>query len=482
MIKQIDKYVLNIYLRPFVLIFIVLFFLLISTILWSEMERIVGKGLDFFTISKLFFLLGLTVVQIALPITILWASIMAIGELGENYELSALKASGIPLYRIILPLFLLSVFMSIGLFFFLDKVTPAAQKKAKNLLIDITEKKPTLSFKEGVFITGIPGIRIKVKSIFGDNKELLSEVFIHKDANFYEDNYTIVSKRGIFKSAENRGFIKLQLFDGYIYNKKFPANNHTERLRQKNQTVKFDTLIQYFDVSELLSNSNDNFEITNYYKFFDNNKIKKLTDSLILVTNKFDKEQTQNNYIQLHNDYILINDTIKKSIMPINLNILEKRTKEDLLRNIKNIISQKKISNESQIEYFKTRQKELNKVIFYYNSNFSYPLICIVFFLIGSSLGAIIRKGGLAVPFLVSTVIFLIFWILNLTGESLSLINRINPKFGPWLGIIFLSPLSLIFTYMAVTDSQFFNIDNYLNPFKNIITKFVKNKEHKRYQ
>ncbi len=482
MIKKVDKYILSIYLGPFLLIFSVLFFLLISVFLWAEMEKIVGKGLDLWTISKLLFLSGLTVVQIALPITILWSSIMALGNMGENYELSALKAAGVPLSRVLLPLFILTIFMSIGLYFFLDRVTPATQKKAKNMLLDITRKKPTLSFQEGVFINGIPGFRIKVGDIYGDNNQYLKNIFIHKDANAYENDNTVIAKKGIFEAAEDPRYLKLQLFNGYVYESQVSGIDNLEREKQKNQSVKFDTLIQYFDISQLLDNEDGKYEVTNYYKFFNNNRLKTVIDSIkksTIVEDKVLAESNYQNFVYKPNDK---QKHIKFLFPPIDLACINKTEKENIYTFIKDDIKIYQDRNLVQIDYLKNRKKQFSRIVFYLNSNYSFPIICIIFFLIGSSLGAIIRKGGLAVPFLVSTVIFLIFWVFNLIGENLSLINTINPSFGPWLGIFVLAPISIFFTYKAVTDSELFNIDNYLNPIRNIIAKFVKNKEHSRYR
>ena len=481
MIKKIDKYILKVYLSPFLLIFSVLFFLLISIFLWTELEKIIGKGLDFWTIAKLLFLLGATVVQIALPITILWSSIMALGNMGENYELSALKASGIPLHRVISPLFILTIFMSIGLYFFLDHVMPSTQKKARNMLFEIATKKPTLNFREGVFISGIPGFKIKVGNIYGDNNQFLGDIFIHKNANNFENNNTIIAKNGIFEPAEDPRYLKLQLFNGYVYENQFSEMDYSQKIKQKNQSVKFDTLIQYFDISELMRN--DKFEITNYYKFYNNKKLKTVIDSMKNTYQKEDSFFVAN----INQNFVQINKTKKiqnklKKWQPIGLNKINKEQKGFLYNRVKQKIEDRKRNNERRIDYLKERNKELNRIIFHLNTNYSFPTICLIFFLIGSSLGAIIRKGGLAVPVIVSTVVFMIFWTCNLAGENLSLVGKLNPTFGAWLGVSVIGPLSLFFTYKAVTDSEMFNIDNYLNPIRNLIAKFDKNKEHERYQ
>jgi lipopolysaccharide export system permease protein len=481
MIKKIDRYILRVYIAPFLLIFSVLFFMLMSVFIWAELEKVLGKGLGFWTILKLFFLLGLTVVQIALPITVLWSSIMAMGNLGENYELSALKASGIPLYRTMLPIFVLTIFMSIGLYFFLDRITPSTQKKARNMFYELTQKKPTLSFREGVFINGIPGFRIKVNDIYGENDEYLKDIFIHKDANNDEDNHTIIAKNGIFAPAEDSRYLKLQLFNGYVYENKMKGLSDPEKDSQKNQAVKFDTLIQYFDISALFANDSHNYQAYNHFKFFNNNKLKKVIDSMRVANSK----EIQNLSKSTYTSFIIpvtTNRNENKAKPKFDLSKLNSKTKKMLHESVKQFIENEKMNALAKTNHLKEKQKELSRITFHYNTNHSFPISCIVFFLIGSSLGAIIRKGGIAVPFLVSSFVFLIFWILNLVGDNLSLTGRINPSFGPWLGIMVLSPLSLFFTYKAVTDSALFNIENYLNPFRNLVAKFIKTKEHQRYQ
>lgn len=163
---------------------------------WQEMEKFAGKGLSWITITELLLYLGINVIQLVLPLSILLGSIMTFGGFGERYELAAMKASGISLIRIFLPMFTLVVLMSIGLYYFGDYVMPYSQRKAQNLSYNIVKANPTLQFTEGVFIEGIPGFSMKISEISGEESDQLKDVFIYQGGGYDDDKRTIIAKRG----------------------------------------------------------------------------------------------------------------------------------------------------------------------------------------------------------------------------------------------------------------------------------------------
>lgn len=205
--KILDRYIIKTFFGPFLFIFSVLFFIFMVNIIWIRLAQFTGKGLSYWEILKLLSYLGVSVVTLVLPLTILLSSIMTFGEFGERYELAAMKAAGISLTRIMMPLFITSLIFSIILFFFSNNIVPDFQRKAKNMLYNITATKPALNFTPGQFISQIPGYSVKFDKITGENGENLDGVFIHKMANSYEDQQSIVSKKGKFVPASNRNFL-----------------------------------------------------------------------------------------------------------------------------------------------------------------------------------------------------------------------------------------------------------------------------------
>ena len=267
MFKILDKYIIKSFFGPFLFIFSVLFFIFIVNIVWIQLGQFIGKGLTYFEIFKLLFYFGVSVVNLVLPLTILLASIMAFGDLGEKYELAAMKAAGISLTRVMLPLFFVTMFLSVLLFFFSNNIIPDFQKKAKNMLYNIALTKPALNFAPGQFIDQVPGFLIKFDEITGENGENVKGIFIHKKSNAYENQQSIVAKNGKFVPSGNTGYLKLLLFDGYVFDENVANKDFNARAKQPDQAIKFDTLSSLFDISELIKKAIDDEKITDDYRF-----------------------------------------------------------------------------------------------------------------------------------------------------------------------------------------------------------------------
>lgn len=249
--KILDKYIIKTFFSPFIFIFSILFFLFIVNIIWQKMAQIMGKGLSFLEISEFILYASASVIPMVLPLTILLAAIMACGEFGERYELAAMKAAGISLTRIMAPLFAVTCILSVVLFAFQNKITPESQRKAKNMMYNISIARPALNFTSGQFINQIPGYSIKFDNIYGENEELLEGIFIRKNSGVYDNQQSIIAKKGKLGKAENPNFLKLELYNGYVYEDNLRNKSDEERKKQPNQAIKFDTMTYHFDISEL---------------------------------------------------------------------------------------------------------------------------------------------------------------------------------------------------------------------------------------
>lgn len=484
--KIIDRYIIKTFFGPFLFIFSVLFFIFIVNIIWIQMAQFVGKGLTYGEIAKLLFYMGVSVVSMVLPLTILLSSIMTFGEFGERYELAAMKAAGISLTRVMTPLFIVTLLLSTILFLFQNNITPDFQRKAKNMLYNIAATKPALNFTPGHFINQIPGYSVKFDEISGESGEHLKGVFIHKTTNTYEDQQSIVAKTGKFVPASDNNYLKLLLYDGYIYEDNFRNRSYDDRLKQQNQAVKFDTLTAHFDVSEIISKAIEREQITDDYRFQTYNQI----DETIIKK----KKENQDIFVGLGasmvsntNNYINVIEASKKpykeKIVPqYKMDTLKKDKKMDVLYS-----AYKKIENLKREQQVKDEQvygiiKHQNKMIMYQQRIFAYSFTCIIFFLIGASLGSIIRKGGMGLPVVIAIMIFIIFYVMNLTVENLSWKGKMNPYLAAWLPNIILFPFGVWLTFKALTDSQLFDIEKYKTLLKPIIERFKKPEEHQRYK
>lgn len=484
MIKKLDGYVIKTFFGPFLFIFSVLFFIFVVNIIWIRLAQFTGKGLSYWEILKLLSYLSAIVVQLVLPLTILLSSIMTFGDFGERYELAAMKAAGISLTRIMLPLFFTTLFFSGFLFFFSNNVVPDFQRKAKNMLYNIAATKPALNFTPGQFIQQLPGFSVKFDKITGENGENLTGVFIHKMATSFEDQQSIVAEKGKFVPADNPNYLKLVLFNGHIYEDQLNNADYNVRLKQPDQAIKFDTLVSHFNISEIIDKAIEAEKITDDYSFQNIlelnttiNDTKKSNDN-IMNNVTYELVSQTNSYVS----YIDKTKSITPVTAPPKADTISIKTKQDMLYSAYN-----KLENIKQTTFGKNSQiKDMHayfaRVVMHQQRIVSYSVTCLIFFLIGSSLGSIIRKGGLGLPVVIAIVVFILFYVLNLSAENIAWAGKMDPYLAAWLPNLILFPFGVWLTYKALTDSQLFDIEKYRTMFKPLINRFTKNKEHQRYR
>ena len=486
MLKKLDWYVIKTFLGPFFFIFSVLFFIFIVQFAWQQMEKFVGKGLEWYTIAELLFYLGINVVQLVLPLTILLGSIMTMGGLGERYELAAMKASGISLTRIFAPLFGLIMLMSIGLYFFGDKVMPFSQQKARTIFYNILQTKPAMNIKEGIFIESIPGFQMKINKVSGENSEKLEDVFVHQNSPFGENTMTILAKKGnLAPDKKDNRYLKMELYDGIAYSDNIKNKTQIERLRQENQYTKFDTLNYYIDISDILNSGKDE-DPGGSYKYLDGGGLRHLIDSLNGDYKKYYKELQKNTFDQ---NYYFAKKT--KEVDSVNTNMIfdlkeySVTDKDRILTQAVQMVNRDQENLNFAQQEIINREKLYSKVNIHYQRNFSYAVTCIIFFLIGAPLGAIVKKGGIGMPVIISIIIFVIYFIINFSAENMAKNGNLDPTIAAWAANITALPFSLLFCYKANQDSEIFNISVYVDPIVKFFSKFRKTnkiEEHSRYQ
>ena len=484
MIKKLDGYVIKTFFGPFIFIFSVLFFIFVVNIIWIRLSQFTGKGLSYWEILRLLSYLSAIVVQLVLPLTILLSSIMTFGDFGERYELAAMKAAGISLTRIMLPLFFVSVLFSMFLFLFSNNVIPDFQRKAKNMLYNIAATKPALNFTPGQFIQQIPGYSVKFDKITGENGENLEGVFIHKMANSYENQQSIVAEKGKFVQADNRNYLKLVLFNGHIFEDNIGNVDYSQRLKQPDQAIKFDTLVSHFNISDIINKAIEAEKITDDYSFQNfielNSTIKVAKKENDVVLGNIASE-----LINQTNGFVSYIDKTKpkKMLLPTpKIDTMKQKKKMELLYSAYNKIESVKQLNINKVEQIQGLHAYFSRIIIYQQRIFAYSVTCLIFFLIGASLGSIIRKGGLGLPVVIAIVVFIIFYVLNLSVENMAWSGKMDPYLAAWLPNMVLFPFGAWLTYKALTDSQLFDIEKYKSFFKPIVARFSKNKEHERYR
>ena len=485
MLKKLDQYIIKTFFGPFLFIFSVLFFIFIVNIVWTQLAQFTGKGLSYFQIAKLLFYIGVSVVKMVLPLTVLLASIMTFGDFGERYELAAMKSAGISLLRIMRPLLVVVSILAVILYFFSNNIIPDFQRKAKNMLYNIAATKPALNFTPGQFINQIPGYSVKFNKIYGEDGEFIEGIFVHKVATSFENNRTIIAKEGRFVPATDRNYLKLVLHSGYVFEDDIEGKDFLQREKQPNQSIKFDTLVQHFDVSAIINQAIEEERIRDDYQFQTYRRLNATIDTL--------RRDNQSSYsvitgelISQHNTILPYLDKTKKSArskkVPFRLDSLNKYQRLELLAGAYSKINQVQESVKNKRQEVEGMTKYYSKVVMYQQQIIAYSFTCLLFFLIGSSLGSIIRKGGVGLPVVIAIVIFIIFYITLLTMENLAWKGKINPYLAAWLPNLLMFPFAVWMTVKALTDSQLFDAEKYKALFMPIVKRFSRKKEHARYQ
>ncbi|MEO6188850.1 MAG: LptF/LptG family permease [Ginsengibacter sp.] len=479
MFKKLDKLILKAFVWPFIATFFITLFVFMMQILWKYIDDLVGKGLDIVTLVKFLIYASATLVTLALPIAILLSSIMTFGKLGENFELVAIKSSGISLLRFMRPLFFVSLLLTGVAFLFANYIAPVANLKFAVIYNDIYKKSPAFDLKDGVFYNGFKGFSIKVGKKEKD-KSTLHNVLIYEQNYGIQDN-TIISESGKMTVSDDKKFLEFRLKNGHRYEEKGNVNSEqTEFI-----SLGFKEYNKLFDLTQLnLQKTSDSLFMNNIrmktLRQLDHaiDSLKKIPDSLI-KRNKADlkrfvkyAEYKDTASKDTASTNALIIDTIQKlkqstpvrsfnDIVPDSLKTVVNDQALNLVSNIRNVLE---ISGND----YAGRLQEINYNKIEWHKKLSLSIACLVLFFIGAPLGSIIRKGGIGMPLVVALIFFMIFYLLNIFGEKFTKDNTLDPVTGIWLPVIVLTPVGIFLTYKAMHDSQLFNKEYYYRVFKKI--------------
>ena len=468
MIKKLDKLILKTFTGPFLLTFTVVEFILLLVNIVKYMEEISGKDLGFFVYIKLFSLFALNIVPAALPLAILLSSLMTFGGLGEHRELTAIKSAGISLVRILRPLFVLVVILTIGLFVYGNTIVTWANLEMYSLLYDIKQKKPTMEFKEGVFYNGLPGYRIKIGKKSGEDGSLLNDVMIYDHTAGKGNTSVILADSGVMSTMMDESYLVLELFNG---------NNYSELEHDKKTKSNERYLRSEFEKSKLIFNlSAFAFERTEKDLFKDHKLMKTMAELKAVVDSvehKFDYQRSilaskiQKNYkYQSISSDTVIQDTLKRdvAIIPVLADVLKKSSKnvKVINRALKKARAIKSFTNSNGFRIKHILKERRRNEIEYWKKT-AIPFSCIILFLIGAPLGAIIKKGGIGIPVIISISFFILLYVINEQGRKGALYSEMTSWYAMWMSNIYLFPIGLFFLYQARKDSNILEFDYWKN-------------------
>ena len=463
-IKKLDRFILKTFVTNLMGTFCICLFIFILQLLWRWVDDFVEKGLDFGVLAQFFGLGSVTLVSQALPLAILLAALMTFGNFGEKLELLAMKAAGIPLLRIMAPMVIFCSFLGIVSFLFQNIISPAAQMKLYTVMYSIKQSSPESEIPEGVFYNKLDGYNIYVDK--KDEKSgTLYNVMIYDVTQGFEKSNILVSDSAKIANTDDERHMILTMYSGEQFSnltdQQFEKKNRPyrrETFREKTVMIEIEGGFEMKDASIMKGNAaskniqeleiaidslglaNDSIGRYNY------NSLKRTTYNAKVAFNEEDLERIENTAVQNINA-----DSV--------FNVATKKSKLIWKRSTLNKVKQMKVDYEINDKILHSLDKDLNKHKITWWEKFTLSISCLIFFFIGAPLGAIVRKGGLGYPVLISVATFILYYIFNTSGYKMAREGEWNIWFGAWISTMVLAPLGIFFTYQANKDSTLFNSD-----------------------
>jgi lipopolysaccharide export system permease protein len=508
-LKTIYRYIIKSYLGPFLLTFTISLFILVMQFLWKYVDDMVGKGLDWFIILELLFYAAATFVPLALPLAILFASLMTFGSLGERYELVAMKAAGISLSKAMKPLIALSLVISLAAFFFSNNVLPVANLKMFTLLNDVRQKKPAVNIRPGIFYSEIDGIVIKIAGKDKDGrgvKDIIIYDYTTPEASRYNGLNVTLARSGEIEMSEDERFMTLTLLDGVNYFEKIESRDQVQS--RPLQRTAFTSQKRTLDLSAFaFSKTNEEF-FKDDFRMLSIRQLNHTIDSMYGNYNAEKETYTQEMFRVFRNLYAdtLAPVAIPEKTAPVDSMILRRRAimqlgqdpltplpgdtmmadgipgyhpqyGDSISRNIienfrleeqRNIIvtalqvaRSSKVTMTSRFSILDSRVRLIRKYEIEWHRKFTLSFACLILFFIGAPLGAIIRKGGLGMPAVVSVVLFIVFHVLSMTGDKLARESTVTPAAGMWMASLIILPAGIFLTIKATSDAALLDMETW---------------------
>ena len=416
--------------------------------LWKYIDDLVGKGLDFVIIAKLLFYAAARFVPMALPISILLSSIMTFGNIAEKNELMAIKSAGVSLKKCMSPLLVFILVISASSFLFSNYFMPYANLKAGSLLYDIRKQKPALNIKEGMFYNELSGYSIKIDKKL-ENGIDLEGVMIYDHTSEEGNDKVIIAEKGQMYLSENENYFIISLENGYSY---YEMNINKRKEKRPLQRSQFKQDILRFDMSDFGMKRTSEELYRNHYAMMNNKQLTLAIDSIYSKSNAKLQLFKSNITEKINIDYQKIESNFSKKDK--NMAYFQSKVYTNAISSVKflksmlgNSITDKNYSNRIAIKH---------KVE--WHRKWALAAACIIFFLIGAPLGAIIRKGGFGMPVIVSVGFFINYHIVSVTAEKMVKESEISVSEGMWIANLILLPIGLYLSYKANSDSQLFSL------------------------
>ncbi|RYY57686.1 MAG: YjgP/YjgQ family permease [Chitinophagaceae bacterium] len=466
MFKKLDRLILKAFIGPFVATFFITLLVLVMQFFWLYIDDFVGKGLGIGPIMKFIWYQSAVLVPLALPLAVLLSSLMTFGNLGESFELVAIKSSGISLLRFMRPLLVVSIFISGFAFLFSNYVIPVAWLKSRTMLGDIVYAKPAFDLKEGVFYDKISNFVIKVGKKEA-NDSIIRDVVIYEQSSPLQDNF-IIAKSGVMKVSADKRFLEFYLKDGTRYQEKGDNSYNSSGSEGDYIRLGFKEYKKQFDLSSFAITFSSDSNGNNSEKVMSIRQLNHAIDSIrkdnrrILgqLNSGIYQSQSYQGFMDSTNKIPLAGDSAFRAAKTIDALLPDSARNSAHLRAIGQATSLR-----SSIATVSQNLKDKERIYRKHNIEWHKKLVlsaaCVILFLIGAPLGSIIRKGGLGTPLIAAIIFFMVFYFTTTMGEKLAKENTLSPFAGMWLAAFVLVPIGLFLTYKAMRDSQLFNKESY---------------------
>jgi lipopolysaccharide export system permease protein len=456
-------------------------FIVLMQFLWKYIDDMVGKGIEIRVLAEMFFYAALTLVPMSLPLAILLASLMTFGTMGEQYELLAMKAAGISLLRIMKPLVLFLCLIAVGAFYFQNNVIPLSQVKMWTLLYSVRHKSPELDIPESTFCNEITGYNIYVKKKYPDG--LLNGLMIYDYSEGFNNAQVIVADSGRLKMSNDKLYLILSIYNGESF-----ENIKNQQNAKPNDAVPYRK--ESFRTKEILMKHDANFNradeslMQNRYVGKNLADLRKSIDSMTCTIDSLKEINTTQLYNQSYKKNL--NETRYSPVTPDEQTDEEETDEErlnfdelylsktagvrlSLLNQVKASLENMPIEYSLRSSFLAGDEKEMRRHHTEMHQKFTLSFACLIFFFIGAPLGAIIRKGGLGMPVVISVLLFIFYYIINNIGLKMASNGMWLPWQGMWLSSAVLLPLGCFLTYKAANDSVILDADTYVDWFKKLI-------------
>lgn len=477
-VKQLDLYLIKSFIGPLLVTFFIAIFVLLMQFLWTYIDELAGKGLSTGVILQLIYYASATFVPMALPLAILLSSLMTYGNLGENYELIAAKASGISLWQLMKPLFIIAIILTGVTFYFSNNILPKANLKMMSLLRDVRQQKPTLNIREGIFNKDLDNYVIKVGKKDKDGKHI-ENIVIYDHSNYGPALRITTAQNGIMETTPDQRYLVFTLYDGMSYMEIREKRNDYYTIPL--QRIYFDKQILHINISNFAFQRSDPGLLKEHYKMLNISQLNYFIDSLETDYTKIQEQQSTLLSMTFNNWWIYIaNDsTFKPNANVTNntfdslINLLDDIHRKEMYKMASEHVLNNANMLDNQADLSKSLKKSKARYEIEWHRKFTLSITCLLLFFIGAPLGAIIRKGGLGFPLVISVLVFVLYYIITIIFEKTAKDLIISPFIGMWLPAFILLLFGLWLTIQTIKDSPLMEADAWLKRI-NAINNFFK--------